>query len=311
MRTLIVHNPRSGYGGDAIFEFERSLLRDGDECVFRTLTSNPAEDADRLTDAEEFDLVVISGGDGTISNTLYTLRNRNITACVFPSGTANLLAANIGNASEPSALASACMAGNSFSADLGEMRWTDTEGNDHVEGFALMSGTGFDAQLMHDARPAKQFLGEAAYFAAALANLRPKVYHFTIEVDGTTYEHDGISCIIANTAMMQGDIEIVPDCVMNDGMLDLIVLETTDAAQLLVPIMSGIVDPTGHDSKRPHIATYRGSHISVTSDGPMKVEVDGDVIPGEVLSWEARSLPSCCNIIIDSMSRYSASTSKA
>ncbi|MBQ9004986.1 MAG: NAD(+)/NADH kinase [Atopobiaceae bacterium] len=307
MRTLIVHNPRSGFGSDSIYEFERALLRQGDECVFRILTLDPDEDQERLADAESFDLVVISGGDGTVSHALYMLRDRNIKTCIFPSGTANLLAANIGNASEPTAIAKACIEGRTFDADLAEMSWTDTEHNEHKEGFALMAGSGFDARLMHDAVPAKQALGEAAYFAAVLANLWPDVYHFTIEVDGVVHEHDGISCLIANTAMIQGDIDIAPGCVMDDGMLDLIVLETKDAAQLLLPIVAGIVDPTGRSSKRPHIATYRGAHIRVTSDKPMKVEVDGDVMEGETLSWEARSLPGCCSIVIDAMSRYASS----
>lgn len=304
MRTLIVHNPHSGFGTDSIYEFERALLRDGDECVVRILTSDPEEDAERVSDAESFDLVVVSGGDGTVAHALYNLRNRNVTVCVFPSGTANLLAANIGNATEPTALAAACLAGKSFAADMGEMRWTDTKGNQHVEGFALMAGTGFDAQLMHDAIPAKQILGEAAYFAAVLNNLKPDVYHLTITVDGEVHEHDGISCIIANTAMMQGDIEIIPNCTMDDGMLDVIVLETTDTAQLLLPMLAGIVDPKGKDVKRPSIVTYSGKHVTVAADRPMKLEVDGDVAMGEVMGWEATVIPSCCRIVADAMSRY-------
>lgn len=304
MRTLIVHNPRSGFGTDYIYEFERALLREGDECVMRLLTADRAKDAELVRDAEEFDLVVISGGDGTVAGVLYLLRNRGVRACVFPSGTANLLAANIGNATEPAALARACHEGKTFDSDLGEISWVDGRGNERTRGFGLMAGTGYDAQLMHDAIPAKQLLGEAAYFAAALANVKPQVYHFAVEVDGVVHEHDGIACLVANNAMMQGEIEIVGDCRMDDGLLDVIVLETTYAAQLLRPIMTGLVDPSGRELKRPHIATYRGARIRVSSNLPMKMEVDGDVVMGEVTSWEAKSLPGCCEIVCDAMSRY-------
>lgn len=304
MRTLIVHNPMSGFGSDHIYEFQRNLLKAGDECVFRILTDDPKEDAMRLADAEDFDLVVISGGDGTIAHALYMLRNRDVTTCVFPSGTANLIVANIGNATEPTALAQACIDGKTFTADLGEIVWTDSAGNEHKEGFALMAGSGYDAQLMFDAVSAKSILGEAAYFAAALNNLRPDVCHLTITVDGITHEHDGISCMVANTATMQGEIEIVPDCVMDDGLLDCIIIETPDAAHLLVPLLAGIVDPTGRDVKRPHITSYRGKHVKVTSNKPMKLELDGDVADSEVTSWEARVLPECCRMVIDHLSRY-------
>lgn len=73
--------------------------------------------------AESFDVVVVSGGDGTVSNLLYTLRNRDVDVCVFPSGTANLLFANIGNSPEPAALARACRWANTAACDLGEASW--------------------------------------------------------------------------------------------------------------------------------------------------------------------------------------------
>ena len=64
MRCLIVHNLRSGFGSTAIFEFERALVFSGDEVVLRTLGEDERA-ADAVRDAEDFDLVVLSGGDGT------------------------------------------------------------------------------------------------------------------------------------------------------------------------------------------------------------------------------------------------------
>ena len=69
MRCLIVHNPRSGFGSDAVFAFERELVHAGDECVLRVL-GEECDNEQVLADAESFDVVVVSGGDGTISNLL-------------------------------------------------------------------------------------------------------------------------------------------------------------------------------------------------------------------------------------------------
>ena len=72
MRTLVIHNPRSGFGSDAIYQFERALLREGDECVVRLLP--PQIDArSACAGAESFDVVVVSGGDGTVAALLYEL----------------------------------------------------------------------------------------------------------------------------------------------------------------------------------------------------------------------------------------------
>lgn len=305
MRTLIVHNPRSGFGSDAIFQFERSLAHDGDECVLRLLRDD-FDVAGALADAAGFDLVVASGGDGTVASILYELRGRDVPTCVFPSGTANLLAANIGNAAEPSALARACRKGKTAEVDLGEISWVDDRGEALARGFALMSGTGFDAQLMQAALPNKAVMGQAAYFAAALANPRPTVAHFSITVDGATHERDGISCLVANNAMIQGDIQLVPGCRMDDGLLDVIVLETSGAAQLLKPLAIGLVDRSGRAIGRPHIESFRGREIEVEVSEPVALEVDGDVMPGLVRSYAARALPAAARVVVDALGPYAS-----
>ncbi|MDY4534780.1 MAG: diacylglycerol kinase family protein [Tractidigestivibacter sp.] len=307
MRSVIIHNPLSGFGSDAIFEFERALVHAGDECTFRALAPDFAP-RDVIGDVDDFDVCVLSGGDGSVAGLLYALRNRAVPICVFPSGTANLLFANIGNAPEPAALARACRVGHTATIDLGEISWDDERGNKQVRGFGLMSGTGFDAQLMEAALPNKAAMGQAAYFAAAFANPRPTVEEFTIVVDGQTYRRRGISCMVANNAMIQGDIQIVPDCRMDDGLLDVIVVETQDAAQVLRPLFSGILDREGKSIGRPHLEAFRGREIVVSTERPVPLEIDGDVASPGITEYRARALPAVCNIVVDSMSPYKPSS---
>ena len=156
---------------------------------------------------------------------------------------------------------------------------------------------------MREAIPNKQIIGEAAYFTAALANAHPKVEHFTITVDGETFERDGIACIVANTAKMQADIQIVPDCSMSDGKLDVIVLETSDAVQLLVPIFTGLFDKQAKGG-RPFIEHFSGREIEVRSDSPIPMQVDGDTIPGMVMGYKAHVIPQCNKLVVDQASPY-------
>lgn len=302
MRCLIVHNPRSGFGSDAVYAFERELVRPGDECVLRVLDDENADEK-ALDDAETFDVVVISGGDGTISNLLYMLRDRAVPTCVFPSGTANLLFANIGNSPEPAALARACRWGDTISADLGEASW-ESAGGPTKRGFSIMTGTGFDAELMAAAAPNKRTMGEVAYFMAALSDPTPKVNHFAITVDGEAYERDGIACLVANNAMLQLDVDVVPGCVMDDGLLDVIVLEVSVTAQLIRPLIASLVDPKGERGNRPRIETFRGRRIEVKTSEPIPMQVDGEVVPDMVTSWRAEALPAACELVVDGLSRY-------
>ena len=100
MRCLIIHNPASGPRSDEIFDLARALSQAGDEVTMRFI-GDGMEPEDAAADVREFDRVVVSGGDGTVSNVLDHIRDSHVPTLVFPSGTANLFFNNIGNAPEP------------------------------------------------------------------------------------------------------------------------------------------------------------------------------------------------------------------
>ena len=64
MKLLIVNNLVSGYGEGAIYDYIRAFAADGDEVVIRS-TDGSTDLRRFLADAEEFDAVIASGGDGT------------------------------------------------------------------------------------------------------------------------------------------------------------------------------------------------------------------------------------------------------
>jgi diacylglycerol kinase family enzyme len=310
MRTLILHNDTSGYGSDAIYLFQRSLMRHGDTCELYLM--DPVTRA--LPSREHlatFDVVVISSGDSTLASTLGHLAGLPAPVCVFPSGTANLFFMNLGNSPEPASIARACRVARTISCDLGRMTWMDEKGCEQSAYFSLMAGTGFDAELMRAALPNKSTWGQAAYFFAALEDPNPPVVEFTVTVDGETHTHAGIACMVANTAMIQGDIEIVPDSTITDGLLDVIILETPDAVTLVRPLIAAVLDPRGKKIGRPHIVHYRGAQVAVTSNQPIPLQIDGDVQAGHVMGFTAQALAAANNVIIDTMSRYFDGTSVA
>ena len=128
MRCLIIHNPASGPSSDEIYAFTHALAQGGDEVVMRFI-GDGMEPEDAVADVREFDRVVISGGDGTVSNVLDQMRGCGVPTLVFPSGTACLFFNNIGNAPEAAALAKACRAGRTVKVDMGELFWLDETGN--------------------------------------------------------------------------------------------------------------------------------------------------------------------------------------
>lgn len=209
MRCLIIHNPASGPSSDEIYAFTHALAQGGDEVVMRFI-GDGMEPEDAVADVREFDRVVVSGGDGTVSNVLDQMRGCGVPTLVFPSGTACLFFNNIGNAPEAAALAKACRAGRTVKVDMGELFWLDENGNEKRHGFIIIAGSGFDAEIMMKAAPTKNDIGEIAYFLSALATPNPTVAHFTIEHDGIVEELDGICCMAGNTSVIQKRHQPVP-----------------------------------------------------------------------------------------------------
>ncbi len=302
MRCLIIHNPASGPRSDEIFAFTHTLAEAGDEVVFRLL-GDGMESAGAAADAGSFDRVVVSGGDGTVSSLLDRLRDSGAPVLVFPSGTANLFFGNIGNAPEAAALARACRAGRTAKVDMGELSWTDENGVSRRHGFIIIAGTGFDADIMRRAESSHGEMGEIAYALAALASPAPQVAHFTIEHDGKVDELDGIGCMVANTALIQNDINLFPDCRMDDGLIDIAVIEPAKTVELLPTVIAGVLDPAGKGLLgRPQFKIFQAREARITANPSLGMEFDGELIEGKPGSFSARAIPQCLDLIIDDYS---------
>ena len=304
MRCLIIHNLASGPHSDEIFTFAHMLSAAGDEIVMRFI-GDGMEPEEATADVCSFDRVVVSGGDGTVSSVLDKLRGSGVPTLIFPSGTANLFFNNIGNAPEAAALAKACRAGRTAKVDMGELYWKDETGNIQRHGFLIIAGSGFDATIMEKAGTTKNEIGEVAYALAGLSTLTPQVAHFTIEHDGVVDELDGISCMLGNTAVIQNDINLFPGCRMDDGMLDIVVIEASTLVQLLPTAIAGVFDPAGKGLGRPQFKMFQAREAKITCTPSLGMQFDGELISNNSGVFGARVLPSCLDIIIDEFSNLS------
>ncbi len=302
MRALIIHNPRSGFGSDAVFEFERSLLREGDECTVRIL-SRDFRTREAVADAASYDVVVLSGGDSTVTSLMHALIGTDVPVCVFPSGTENLLSATIGNAPEPAALARACRVGKTALLDLTRTSWLATDGTRHTSGVGLLAGVGYDMQLLHSSLTAPGTFGNAFFFATTLQSTHPTVASIQVTVDGQEHSYRGISCLVAHDTLLPGDVQAVPGNRLDDALLDVIVLEAP-GEDTKSPNRRGLIDDEGNPVGRPILRTLRGRHVDVQVSKDMPFCIDGNQTADLVRSFSAEELPRACRVIVDTMSPY-------
>lgn len=272
MKVLAIHNLHSGLGEGSIYDFLRSYAEDGDSITIRTFAGN-ASFSEMLEDAADFDFVVACGGDGTIATVSYELRNTGIPILPYPAGTANLLAMNLFSPNEPHALCKVTDAALTLDFDLGEI---ETDAGEK-RGFAMMAGCGYDELIMRTATERKRLLGDIAYFEAAFTNPTPQVSNFTLTIDGNPIEVRGIGVVVANFSKIQFDLMVSEENLPRDGQLDVVVLKTKNAFELLPTLMAKVVDHTGSLAKKTGaLELYRGSNIHIDADPAMLIQYDGE-----------------------------------
>src|SRR5574340_73402 len=212
MNILMITNLRSGFGDSGLYDFVRELGEHRAEVTLRSLHET-ADLQHLLRDAHDYARVVAAGGDGTASAVAYALRGTGIPVLPYPAGTANLLARNLKLPLDAAELAIATIAGRTVTIDLGELVLPGKPGYaPRHQGFSIAAGAGFDARVMEAAQPLKTALGEGAYIIGALQNLAPTVSRFTLTLDGTRIETEGIAVLLMNLARIQFDLEVTHGC---------------------------------------------------------------------------------------------------
>ncbi|MGO4535203.1 diacylglycerol/lipid kinase family protein [Leifsonia sp. 2MCAF36] len=256
-------------------------------------------------------LVLAAGGDGTVRAVAEALRGRDATLAVIPGGTGNLLARNL---SIPFAnVESACaiaFGGQTRRIDLGAASALRPDGTVTEHAFLVMAGVGIDAAMIAAARPElKRRFGWLAYVDAAVRALPASVkVHVRFRLDGGPERSAHVSTLlVANCGALPGNIELIPDAAIDDGLLDVAILQpasvfgwlaiwrkvTWENRVLRKSALGRRIIRFTDRAVRTRLSYLRGASVRLEVDAPEPFELDGDAfgdIVGLDLSVEARSL---------------------
>ncbi|HKY94843.1 MAG TPA: diacylglycerol kinase family protein, partial [Kiloniellales bacterium] len=161
-RLLVVFNPTAGARRRRRLDrFLRAVAAAGAEVTLCETTAAGDAHAFALAAREDdYDALVVAGGDGTINEAINGLLQRlpgapALPLGVLPLGTANVLACELGLPLTPERAAAVILAGQRRLVSLGEA---------NGRAFALMVGVGFDAAVVAGISPRlKRLLRQGAY----------------------------------------------------------------------------------------------------------------------------------------------------
>jgi diacylglycerol kinase (ATP) len=261
---------------------------------YETSVADPGQRVTRQALRHDVDLVLAAGGDGTVRAVAESLRGAEVPLGVLPVGTGNLLARNLQlPLSSIDDAVQIAFTGDNRAIDLGvaSLTYADERIEDHV--FLVMAGLGLDAQMIAATRPdLKKQVGWLAYVDAGMRAI-PKAEPFRIRYNlGTRSEHQATvsTILIANCGLLPGNIQFLPDAIVDDGILDIAVLQPKGVVGWLkiwrrVTWQNGvlrrsavgrrIIALTEADDERT-MTTLVGTDIRIVPDKPQEFELDGD-----------------------------------
>jgi diacylglycerol kinase family enzyme len=128
------------------------------------------------------DLILASGGDGTINEAVNGIAGSNAIFGVLPGGTANVLANEIGLATRPDHAAKQLLHATPVRIALGALERPGLP----RRYFVLMAGIGLDAQIVYNVdRDIKNKLGKIAYWHGGFSQFGRPVPRFQATLNGT------------------------------------------------------------------------------------------------------------------------------
>lgn len=237
--------------------------------IYATRSREEAIDLARKFAAEGEELVIAAGGDGTLNAVLEGLAGSNTVLGVFPTGTMNVFAREMGIPYDKLENAMEVIdEGHSEEVDLFAMNGAP---------FVQMAGVGFDAQVIEETTwESKKRLGPLAYLLAATKVIRGKPPTLKVTCsDGRKCE--GIALLVGNGSLYGGQFPLFKNAKNSDRLLDVVVFK--EAGYQLVKdslrgLLKGGIDPYSHGESVEYI---QAAGLQVTCEEPVPVEVDGEL----------------------------------
>jgi methylglyoxal synthase len=189
----LIFNPVAGQGNpDQDLALIRRLL-EPEVQLHVVFTSEEKEPADQVEAAiaAGADLVLASGGDGTISAVAERLIETNVPLGIIPRGTANAFAAALGIPGDIRGACEVITAGTTRVVDAARC---------NGKPFILLTGIGFEAEMVDRAnRELKNRLGVLAYLLAGVQQFQEQTaFQAVIDIEGELTEVETGTITVAN-----------------------------------------------------------------------------------------------------------------
>ena len=271
-KLLFVFNPFAGKGQikNELFNIVDIFTKaDYDVTVYPT---QAAGDGGRKLreEAANYDMVVASGGDGTLSEAVSAMIDleKKVPLGYIPAGSTNDVAMSLGLPRNPVECANAIINGVFFDYDIGLV---NGERNFvYVAAFGAFTSVSYETPQEY-----KNRFGHAAYLVEALRRINEiRGYDLTIEHDGEVIEGSFALGLISNSQSIAGMKNFIQDGVCyDDGLFEVCLIRTPSNP---IELSSILAEAAINKLTGPSFVTFKTSRLTVKSKQPLAWTLDGE-----------------------------------
>ncbi len=291
-RAFVVLHPRAGRCDAASVrrKLERGFNRNGwDYEIYETTGLENLPNVIRDALGRGFNLFVVAGGDGTVSDVAEALVHTDTPLGIVPVGTGNVVARELWI---PIAPYRACnlITGKHRITSIDAMRVGDRY-------YFLNLSAGFASLMIRDTKPShKRIFGIAAYLWTGFTSLlgfQPR--RFEIEVDGDVRSYWASEISVANSGILaMRPFSLGKGIYIDDGCLDVCIIRARTILDYLGLGVRIVMRLQQYDGNIEYLKAKRS--VSVKAHEALLVQADGEVI-GET-PIEVQVVPQAVQVIV-------------
>lgn len=272
LQALVIFNPKAGRRRHLFLKRTLSALEPlGVACkVAETEYPGHAEVIARrigqAVNADQPDLLVAAGGDGTIHEIANGLAGLNLPLAIIPLGTANVVAREIGLSRSPATIAQTIARGSATTIHLGRIG---------ERRFVMMASVGFDAESVQRVNLGlKSFLGRSAYGVAALEEFFLGS-HPVLDVTADGETHKASWLVAGNGHYYAGGFSLTPKARLTEPTLEACLYQGTRRVDIARYLLSSLI---GQHQRFEDVAFLSTKSLLVEGPPETVVQADGDII---------------------------------
>jgi diacylglycerol kinase (ATP) len=281
---VVVANPAAGHGraGRLIGKVTTALHRL--RLPHEVRVSESGTDVERLARVAAgggAKIVAALGGDGTVSLVANGILGTGAALAALPAGTGDDFAKAIGAGKLDTAVE---LLANPKTVDLDVIEVTTGAVK---RNFVNIAGAGFDSEVNETANGMGVKLGATGTYVLALLKTlsRFSPASFTIQVDDERMELDAMLVEVGSGRWTGGGMKVLPNAIMNDGLLDVCIVESLSKPAFLRAFPRVFV---GSHTTHPKVRMRTGSRVQVEANRRVLVYADGELVGSLPAIFEVR-----------------------